>query len=154
MRLRFDKTRPGTSFRKFIGVLIAVIWTATALQPCLMASVPDPTAGHAQHGLSAPSDSGQRDRPACAHCPPSQDNPEASLPPAAAACMGDDQAPWLTQTKPTEAEKIYRLPQSPLFAQSPGPAAPFDSLADARLSLPLPGAAGPALFELFRSYLK
>jgi hypothetical protein len=135
-------------------MLIAVIWTATALQPCLMASVPDPTAAHANRGMSEHHASGRRANPDCAHCLHSENTSDSLAQPADSACIGDDQAPWLTQTKPLEAERIHRLPHQPSFAQSPEPAAHIDLLPDASLSRPTQRAAGPALFDLFRSYLK
>lgn len=154
MKLHFDTNRKGTSARKFIGMLVAVIWTTAALQPCLMASVPDLAGEHAVTVLSPHSVAPERVHRDCPHCPLLGDDQGSSAESAVGACAGDDQAPWLTQTKPADAAKFYRHSDSPMFAQMPAPAAHNDGLAIAsHFSLP-PRAAGLALFDLFRTYLK
>jgi hypothetical protein len=154
VKARFDTAWTKPSARRFVGLLIAVIWTSTALQPCLMAAAPESPAGHANHSgatgyaVKAPA------TPNCEHCAPSSDGPEHFKVPGASACAGDDQGAWLSQTRLQDAEKFYRLPKPAVFAQSPVSAARKPVLAIARHSYLPPGAAGPALIDLFRSYLK
>jgi hypothetical protein len=131
-----------------------MIWTATALQPCLMAAVPESPAGHANHSGATGYVVKAAANPNCEHCAPSSDSPEHFKVPGASACAGDDQGAWLSQTRLQDAEKFYRLPKPAVFAQSPELTARKPGLAIARRSYLLPGAAGPALIDLFRSYLK
>lgn len=131
-----------------------MVWFSTALQPCLMTSIPEATpdavthSGPARHVHADPASTG------CAHCVPSRDRPEPCADPATEAFAGDDLAPYLTQTKPLDTEKAHRLPKPPGFAQSRVPVAHKPALANARPWDPPSRAAGPALIDLFRSYLE
>jgi len=140
--------------RRLIGLFFAVLWFTTALQTCLMASIPEamPEAathsGVTRHAHADPASTG------CAHCVPSRDRSEPCADPATADCAGADRTPYLTQTKPPDAEKLHRLPKPPGFAQCRAPVAHKSALASARPSDPPSRAAGPALIDLFRCYLK
>lgn len=140
--------------RRLVGLFAAVLWFTTALQTCLMASIPEATPEAATHSGDTRHAHADPASPGCAHCVPSRDRPEPCADPAAADCAGDDRGPYLTQTKPLDAEKMYRLPKPPGFAQSREPVARKPALASARPWHPPSRAAGPALIDLFRCYLK
>ena len=140
--------------RRFVGLFVAVLWFTTALQTCLMASIPEATPEAATHSGVTRHAHADPASPGCAHCVPSRDRPEPCADPATADCAGDDRGPYLTQTKPFDAEKAYRLPKPPGFAESHMMVARQPTLASARPSNSPSRASSPALIDLFRCYLK
>jgi hypothetical protein len=151
---RFDKSWSRPSVARFVGILIAVIWTATALQPCLMASATVPSIGSASHSSAAGHVTPNSTSSICPHCAPSGGVSQIDGGLGASACTGNDQAPWMTQTNSLDPEKLYRLPRPAVSDQSPATAARLPVLATARHSQSPPAVAGRALIDLIRSYLE
>lgn len=142
--------------RRFVSLLITVIWIATALQPCVMASVVEshPQSLETHHSESSSIVLGKTDHSVCPHCKNTEHNqtPCGSQPDE--NCDGNDTLAYYERVKPVDTERLYEQFQSFTLNHSRnikgwGYSSPVTPLSE---SLQLP--AGPPLRDLYRVYLK
>lgn len=140
--------------RRFVSLFITVIWLATALQPCVMASFVDSNASKVEtHHSSHASDDDSGDS-VCAHCrTTSSENKHCESEPDS-TCDNNDSYVNNGRIKPVDHEQFHKQDQAMKLLVSPGNVAlsRHSGVSETGKSLPLP--PGPALTDLYRVYLK
>lgn len=145
-----------TSSRKFIGLLFTVIWLATALQPCVMASVsglhPQSVEAHHSRGTSSGHSAGSHSP--CPHCKTTTSTDDHCTPEPDDCCNGNGTFIYFERLKPVDTDKFDAQFESVAFFSSLHPITRAYSKPVARLSKALNLRAGPSLIDLYRVYLK
>ena len=156
MNRRFNKFWDRASSRRFISLFITVIWLATALQPCVMASVVDsgPSDVSAHHSMNMPSDSADTESLGCPHCKTATVGSDHCDPQFDEVCDEDESLVSDSRIKPVDNEQFDSQTQSLAVLSSRDYEfnSYSSSLSATSKSLTLP--AGPPLRDLYRVYLK
>ena len=109
MNLSPNKIWTRVSTRRFVSLFVTVIWLATALQPCVMASFAESDSqdvGTHHSGHSAV-EQNKDAHSACPHCKTIVGDKTPCDPQSDENCDGDDVLVYYERTKPVDAEKLY-----------------------------------------------
>ena len=135
MNLSPNKVWTSISRRRFVSLFITVIWLATALQPCVMASVVD------SHS-------------ACPHCKNTVSDKNPCDPQSDKNCDSDETLVFYERIKPVDTEKLYGKFQSFSLNNSQDVKVRFYSTPASTISKSLDLPTGPPLRDLYQVYLK
>lgn len=150
-----DKFWDRASSRRFISLFITVIWLATALQPCVMASVVDSGSSdvNTHHSMSMPSDPADTESLDCPHCKTATGGSDHCDSQLDEICDEDESLVYDSRVKPVDNEKFdyQTLPLAILSSHDYEFNSYSSRLSVISKSLTLP--AGPPLRDLYRVYL-
>jgi hypothetical protein len=145
-----------TSTRKFFGLFITVIWLATVLQPCVMASFVDSDSSSVEshHSMAGSSDHGITENSGCPHCKAVTNSDDHCDPQGDEVCDEDNSLVYYSRIKPLDSEQLYKPSQPWVILTSRdyefGSFVPTASKIYTSLNLP----TGPPLIDLYCVYLK
>lgn len=156
MKRRSEKFWIRASNRRLISLLVTVIWLATALQPCVMASVVDSNASNvASHHFSQnQNDQADDDRSHCPRCITATSGNDRCAPQNGTGCDEQESFMSFERVKPVDHEKFDQQTQALSLLAIRGYETSSYRLPDSTLSKSLYLPAGPALTHLYQVYLK
>jgi len=150
------------SFRRVVSLFITVIWFATLLQPCVMASVVDSNSSKVEtHHTSDSDDHSSHQNHGtepgemnCPHCDSSGDDDNHCKPENSKICDNEDSYVYSERIKSVDLQKFHdQHPPLKLLKKSDG-LTQIGQLEASEIGKSPPPFQGPKLADLYQVYLK
>ena len=150
------------SFRRVVSLFITVIWLATLLQPCVMASVVDsnPSKMETHHTSDSDDHSSHQNHGTdsiekkCSHCDASGGDDNHCKPENDKICDNEDSYAYSERIKPADLEKFHDQYRSLNLLCNSDDLIQIGQLVASDIGKSPPPFQGPNLADLYQVYLK
>ena len=162
MNSNHKKSSTNNSFRRVVSLFITVIWFATLLQPCVMASVVDSNSpkmethhtsdsdGHSSHQNHGTDPFEQK----CSHCDTSGGDDNHCKPENSKICDNEDSYAYSERIKSADLEKSHDQYRSLNLLCNSDDLTQIGQLVASEIGKSPPPFQGPKLADLYQVYLK